>query len=392
MSTQQSWSMNASDPIAEIQRRVVELRRASQSASEATPNVWQPSADVGADEEANGPLTLNVRAARYRDLPGIARIRTVRRLNQPDLAIRGYSCARSIVRANAPLVPSKPHVFVATVESRIVGFVQFQPAGPDRRWHAIAVGTATGVYDSGPVEDELLRHAITAAGLRGVKRLFGRIPSGTDLLESFGRVGFSPYATETIFAADGPKSFGLDVPVRRQEPSDTWAIHQLHNATVPKQVQYAEAITSHRWDLRGRDELSRSDARLGWLVDDGAGLGAYGRVSCGHHVHVIELLYLPDRTEVLGGLIDRVVADLRASDGKARVYCTLRGYQAEAAKELEARGFEPVLEQDLLVKYTTATARAPQFEPLPLHSEVIERLPKRVPSFLQQKPHDEKAG
>lgn len=48
---------------------------------------------------------------------------------------------------------------------------------------------------------------------------------------------------------------------------------------------------------------------------------------------------------------------------------------------LESRGFDPVMEQDLLVKYTTATARAPHFELLPLHSDVIERSPKRVPSF-----------
>jgi hypothetical protein len=106
----------------------------------------------------------------------------------------------------------------------------------------------------------------------------------------------------------------------------------------------------------------------------------------------MELLYLPDRTDALGGLLDRMLADVKAVAGRARMYCTLRGYQVEAAKELELRGFEPILEQDLLVKYTTATARVPHFEPLPLHSEVIERLPKRVPSFLNQTPTDERAG
>ena len=299
---------------------------------------------------------------------------------------------RSELRSALPIVRSKPFLYVATVESRLVGMVQFQPTSPDRRWHAIAIGTATGVYHSGPVEDGLLRHAITAAGLRGVKRLFARLPSGSELVESFGRIGFAPYATETIFVADVPQGRAKSVPVRRQETSDTWAIHQLHNSTVPKQVQYAEAITSHRWDLRGRDELAGGGNRLGWLVDDNAGLAAYGRVLLGPRANSIELLYSPDRTETIGGLLDRILTDLRSESKQKRVYCTLRGYQVEAAKELEVRGFEPILEQDLLVKYTTATARAPQFEPLPLHSELIERLPKRVPSFLSQTPKDEKAG
>ena len=44
------------------------------------------------------------------------------------------------------------------------------------------------------------------------------------------------------------------------------------------------------------------------------------------------------------------------------------------------------------MKYTTATARALQAEPILLNSDVIERLPKRVPSFLNQKHQDEAAN
>ena len=37
--------------------------------------------------------------------------------------------------------------------------------------------------------------------------------------------------------------------MREQESSDTWAIHQLYNASVPRDVLYAEALTSHAWDI-----------------------------------------------------------------------------------------------------------------------------------------------
>lgn len=392
MGTRRPLTVIPSNRTVRSRRRLVRLRHTGGDSDGHVIKVWRPASDRSEQSEPGGPLNLSVRTVRLSDLPGLVRISAVWQLNQPELMLSGYSRVASTLRSVAPLTRSRPYLFVASVEDRLVGFVQCQPTSPDRRWHVVAVGTATGVFDSGPVEDELLRHAVTAAGLRGVKRLFARIPSGTELLESFIGVGFAAYATETVFVADQPRSLGVEMAVRRQERTDTWAIHQLHNATVPRQVQYAEAITSHRWDLQGRDELARSRKRLGWLVDDGASVGVYGRVSCGDRVHAMELLYLPERTEVLGGLIDRVLTELKASSAGTRVYCTLRGYQAEAAKELEVRGFEPVLEQDLLVKYTTATARAPQFEPLPLHSEVIERLPKRVPSFLQQKPKDETVG
>jgi hypothetical protein len=317
---------------------------------------------------------------------------SVHRLNQPEIGLRRYSIARETLRAVAPGRRSRPRIFVACASDKIVGFVEFQAALPDRRWHAVALGTATGVYDAGPVEDALLRHAITAAGLRGVKRLYARAQSGSDLVNSFCRVGFAPFATETIFVADSVQVNGGTLPVRSQERTDTWAIHQLYNATVPRQVQYAEALTSHRWDLSALDELAPGSRRSGWLVDEGHAVAAYGRVTFGKIASAIELLYLPDHAETVRGLIDSMLMRLRAAGRTGRVYCVLRGYQVEAAKELESRGFEPILEQDLLVKYTTATARAPQSEPLALHAEVIERLPKRVPSFLQQKPSDEAAG
>jgi len=340
----------------------------------------------------DGPLNLVVRAIRMRDIPSLSRMSTVLELNQPELSLTHYSVIGEAVRAVAPGGRSRPRLFGAHVGERFVGFAQFQAALPDRRWHAISLGTATGVYGTGPVEDALLRHAITAAGLRGVKRLYARVPSGTDAVNTFCRIGFAPFATETVFVLDEIAPRGQPLKVRRQEQTDTWAIHQLYNATVPRQVQYAEALTSHRWDLSSANELARGSVCSGLLVDDGHAVATYGRVTRGREAFTIELLYQPDRLETLRGLLDSLLIHIREEQKNRRVYCVLRGYQVEAAAELEGRGFEPGLEQDLLVKYTTATARAPQPEPIALHAEVIERLPKRVPSFLQQKPRDETAG
>jgi hypothetical protein len=85
-----------------------------------------------------------------------------------------------------------------------------------------------------------------------------------------------------------------------------------------------------------------------------------------------------------------VLASLPGPPAK-RVFCAVRGYQAELATALETRGFAPILEQDLLLKYTTANVRLPAFEVVPFYVDVRERLPKRVPSFLHGQPRDESA-
>jgi hypothetical protein len=233
----------------------------------------------------------------------------------------------------------------------------------------------------------LIRHATTAAGLRGVKRLYARIPIGSPAAESVRRVGFNAYASEAVFLAQQLHSAPGVMPLRLQEQTDTWAIHQLYNSAVPKQVQFAEAFTSHRWDVRVGSPAGNIVTR-GWLAEDGHQLLGYVRISSHGATHVLELIYAPDRHQIVPDLLDGVIARLRSLTRVDRVYCALRGYQAEAVSALAERGFDPVLEQDLHIKYTTATARLPQPEVVPFHADVIERLPKRVPSFLHGKPGD----
>jgi hypothetical protein len=392
MTTERLDGLADSDPIARPQRRIVSLRRWRGELPDASPGSWEPRVYRGGVADGHGELDLTVRPARLHDVFHVARMPRTFELNQPDLLLHGYSLARSSLRSSVPLLKSRPKLFVALSGDRLVGFIHCQTAYPDQRWHVVAIGTATGVFDAAPVEDALIRFGVTAAGLRGVKRVYARAVSGSDLLESFQRVAFSPYATETVFSCDAFQSGGGRVELRAQEASDTWAIHQLYSATAPREVQYAEAYTSHRWDVTGPDEFGRASTRYGWMVDDGHALAAYARVSCSGGSHLIELLYQPDHRDALEPMLDSVVTALRARGKIERLLCSLRGYQVDAASALERRGFDPVLEQDLLVKYTTATARAPQPEPAAVHADVIERLPKRVPSFLHQKPSDEVAG
>jgi hypothetical protein len=330
-----------------------------------------------APSRGDAPYSLSVRTVRPYDLPSLAWPPDVILLNEPRVRQQSYSAFKAAMSAIAP-GRHRPYVFVAKSGSRLVGFAHFQQSGPDRRWHGIAIGAATGVYGSGPAWEELLRHATIAAGLRGVKRLFAKAPSGTPIIESFLRSNYAAYATETIFATNNPELGGEEPPVRRQEPSDAWAVHQLYTAATPKQVQYAEAFTSDRWELRRH---AQGASVASWLLEEGNIVTGYIRVLSDGGDHRLDVLFHPDRPDAAKALIAAALAKLRKTPKVNRVCCAVRGYQAEAATALEARGFEPILEQDVLIKYTTAVARAALSEPATFPAELIERLPKRAPSF-----------
>ncbi len=336
---------------------------------------------------SNERFPITVAPARALDLPRLIGAPDTVPLWLPDTELMHVSTFRAGVESILPVTRRRRRVFVARAGDRVVGFVHFTPAAPDRRWQAIAIGASPGVYDPAPIWEELLRHATIAAGVRGVKRLYAKTPSGSDLVGAFRRVAFAPYATETVFVGYEPTALTGGVPMRRQQSTDTWAIHQLYSAASPKQVQYAEAFTSHRWDHdRGRPG---GCLRRSWLLDDGHLVIAFARITSRRSDHVIEFMVHPEHGEVLPGVIDFVLHRLTGSGPKCRVFVAVRGYQVELATALAGRGFDPVLEQDLLVKYTTVPVRQPQLEATPIHAEMIERLPKRVPSFLHLPRHDE---
>jgi hypothetical protein len=351
---------------------------------------WRPGGRAGSDPDAGYPVRITVRSVRPGDVLDLRGMTTVLPLNQPEINFSGYSPMRSALAALAPRGKFKPRMFTAISGDRVVGFAHFQPLSPDQRWQLVAIGSATGVFEASPVWEELIEQAVVAAGLRGVKRLYGRAPIDTAVSDSLIAVGFSQFADERVLVARPPLA-GAQIKMRSQEQTDTWAIHQLYNSAVPRQVQFAEAYTSHRWDLRAVPEGMPGVSSSGWLIEERHQVIGYARIRSRGAVHTIELIYSPERIDVLDDLVQGTLARIKLSGRNDRVYCATRGYQQEAATALERHGFTTILEQELHVKYTTANVRVAQTEAIPFHAEVIEKLPKRVPSFLPAKPQDESA-
>jgi hypothetical protein len=174
--------------------------------------------------------------------------------------------------------------------------------------------------------------------------------------------------------------------MREQEPSDTWAIHQLYNASVPRDVLYAEALTSHVWDI-ANSRRPGTPHTTGWLVEDFSGTGAYVRVTSVGGAHGVEVTFPPNAMKRGAALLDEVLRRLRLERRISRVYVAIRGYQQEIEPSLARLGFSPGLTQELLVRYTAVQVRAVTSEVSLQHVELGDRVPSQVPSILTATPN-----
>lgn len=356
----------------------------------------RPSPESGRDQAAGAAspaepdgvddLPLAVRSIRLVDAPSLARLQVVHRLHQPDATLLAYSAFRGGVRSAIPGLRSSKPAFVAASGDRLVGFVQFQQLPPDNRWALLALGASVGVYQAEPVWEALLTWSARAAGLRGVRRLYARVPQGSELSPLLSRLGWQAYTAETIYQATDVRRRRRSRPViRRQVPADTWAVHQLYAATVPRPVQDCEALTSHRWDVLRRARGRRDVVANGWVVDDGHEIVAHvGALSRGQ-THLLEVMVRPDRRALFADILDDALAMLPGR-GMRRVLCALRAYQVDLGPVLEEGSFVPIMDQDLHLRYTTASLRLPVGEPFPFALDVREKVPQRVPTFFLDRP------
>jgi hypothetical protein len=334
----------------------------------------------GTPRDLNDPqIKIAVGRVRWMDILPLRSIRQRFILNQPARHLSSGQPFQAGLKQLVPFMPASDRVFVARAERRPVGYAVFNVLYPDRRWVLEGIGANLGIYESQPVWEELVNYGVVAAGLEGTKRLYARVPCGSDLAPVVRASGFTPYASEFVLGAPLLSLNYASARVRRQQGPDVWSIHQLYMATVPQPVQYAEALTSHRWDINPR--FSASSLQAGWIIEDGFQVVAYLRAESRPDSHVLEFLIRPEHGELFPHLLAGALADL-AGMAPRQVHILVRGYQQEFIRPLQDRGFSVQLEQDLHVKYTTAMARLPVATVVNFPQEVKEPAGKRVPTFL----------
>ncbi len=338
-------------------------------------------------EDEGQLVNLDIGRVRWRDLLSFNSIEQHIILDNTLCHPRQTEPVMASVRILMPLISSPRRLFVARADHRLLGYALFREGALDQRWVVESVGAAMGIYAAGPVWEELLKHGVIAAGLEGVKRLYAGIPATSPVRTAARRTGFVPYASEVVHVAEkAPRRPAGREIARPQRPADLWAVHQLYTSVVPKQVQYAEALTSQCWDVPRKRQLGGYGCQA-WLVEEGHQIVAYARVDSRPDAHLLSVLARPDRRVVAEDLLATVMSRL-AVESPRPVYCHLRGYQAELSHLLEDAGFQPEGSRDLHVKYTTSPSRVPAVESVVFTADVKEPSVHRVPTFLQGPPAD----
>jgi hypothetical protein len=348
-------------------------------------------------------LPVVIRALRGRDVPSLLRMRqdTVR-LDLPEAQVRGYTPMRGVAESRwFALGHGRVRTYVACVDGQPSAFVQVRERSSRQRhkWDILHLGAALPDVAARPRRTDLwtplLDYTTAAAGRRGVQRLYAKLPVQLEVAEAFRAAGYVRYGQETVYLLQGRADLaatgaqeGLAVLPRPQAPDDTWAVHQLYTLTAPKPAQHAEAYTSHNWELPQRwPLLSRGTPReWGFIVERGHELAIYCRVGRQGKRSRLEFMFEPAARDMLPVLLDALLRWLAPGPGE-RLYCTMHEYQAELDPVLTARGFAPVGLQDLLVRYTTVSARATA--PLTLARPAREGRLVGVPAQPQLRWHPE---
>lgn len=328
-------------------------------------------------------LRVVVRGARLRDVLALSRFATGYELDHPGSSRADCDPVRGVIRRWIPFIRGEQPVFVAASESsrRILGYAQSRVVGPDQRWLIQSIGANTGVYDPEPVVTELVRHVVQSAGLDGVKRIYARVEPDSALKPSFRENGFSPYSRERIMVGDSLPGMAPAPCVRNQEQADVWSIHQLYIQTTPREVQYAEALTSHSWEV---DAIRRSSGHgcCGWLVTDGYLATGYIRAISRRDAHIVDFMISPQHRDVFPHLIATAFRHLGTLPAR-RTWIVVRDYQSEFIPFLYELGFGIDRSQEAHVRYTTAPVRSTVVQGVqPVVNPGKDPAARRVPTFF----------
>lgn len=271
-------------------------------------------------------------------------------------------------------VSRRPWQLAATAAFRVID--------PDGRWHLEALLARDP--DDGAAIDAVLRRSVTDAGEDGARRVFARLPADEAMDGVLRRSGFVPFMNESVFMlVDDVEHVAVDPPshVRRVHPADVWGIQQLYLDVVPRQIQYAEAVTSRVWE-RSRPLRPGHRRASGWVIEDHGRIRGYARVSTEEDPRVVrvDVLIDPEMRALATDLIAAATSEARNLHGVPCV-AAVPGYSQELSQPLQDAGFFHLGDQTAWVCYTTVPARS-YIVAVELGSSVnVEAQRARVPGF-----------
>jgi hypothetical protein len=205
----------------------------------------------------------------------------------------------------------------------------------------------------------LINYAVTAAGERGIQRIFACAGDGSPEKAVLSAVGFSIYAQEVIYrlAPDFRPYTTAPGNIRPEQSTDLTGIDRLYGQITPHLVQLAESPARDGGSGWPCGPLNWGQGE-GFVLEDKVGLAGYGYLQSGRIGHWLHVLIHARAYDQASDLLDYGLALLNYYPPYP-VYCGVREYQGGVRVRLEERGFQVFSTQCWLVRHTMARVKEP---------------------------------
>lgn len=246
---------------------------------------------------------------------------------------------------------------------------------------APALDTRTG---HPAIWEKLLAYYVHEATQHQIMRLYADVPDQPLLVNTFGQVGFSVYARQTVWRLLDDERAALPEPargvVRPLSRSDEWELLRLYNSTTPRAVQVADgAIGEQALNPPILDWWYGGDAHSYVYVERGLIEGCVRVVSgkTGIWMQLWADTRRPD-VEVLRALVCGGVSAARARMRKLPVYVAVKEYQGGLGSMLGDVGFAPFADHAKMVKHLVQ--RVVEFESV--RKSAVETVPEALVTVM----------
>jgi hypothetical protein len=259
-----------------------------------------------------------------------------------------------------------------TQEGQQAGFLQARQPPDQPTLHIQRITPPLdGSEDTQATWNRLINYAVTAAGERGIQRIFGCAGNGSPERAVLSAAGFSLYAREDIYRMAAASQGQVQAPdgIRPEQSTDLAGIHRLYAQITPRLVQQVESMTGIGTDwLCGPLDWSQGE---GFVLEDKVGIAGYGYLMSGRIGHWLRILVHARAYERASDLVDYGLALLNYYP-PLPVYCGVREYQGGVRVPLEERGFQMFSAQCRLVRHTMARVQEPARSLVPALEKRVE--------------------
>ena len=260
------------------------------------------------------------------------------------------------------------HTWISVKGATLRGLVSARRRGSKAAWEIDCLIDAA--EDDSGVLLGLLDQVAADAGRAGAEKVFLRLASGSDVLKTACRSGFSPYLTERLMAAAGlrngasngsepkqaqPSGGGL----RRWSRADAYPAFRLYNLWTPVPVRQVEAATFPEWQA-ARERMSPPRRAHQRVVSQGGRIAGWLRTATDGELGRFELMADPSAPELLDQLIDAALARLAE---QSALFILAPDFAPGLRERLAGRGFVEQGEFTVLARRTTRPVRISELAP-----------------------------